>query len=315
VSAGLRRLVAVLSILAVAAGCGAATVPSPSTAPAASDGASHEPGPPGLDWTTAEVERPAGMDAAPPSIPPVGNNGGLGHPGHFSGQGNPYDLAAIGDRLIAVGYTFPDFHAVTWTSSDRHAWTLADLQPGTDGAFASGIAAGLDSGPARGQVAAVGRIGNDAAAWSSNDGTMWTPATGGADFVGAPQTAMTTVAAGPLGFVAGGWAGITNQSGRPRFWTSTDGATWVRLPADEGGGDGRVSAIAAGPRGGGDEGAGRPGDGLSGLDLARWRVLAAGPRRAAARQGPDALGHRGRARLGRGRLEPGDERRDGLALA
>ena len=40
--------------------------------------ASHEPGPPGLDWETAQVERPEGMDATPPSVPPVGGGGGLG---------------------------------------------------------------------------------------------------------------------------------------------------------------------------------------------------------------------------------------------
>jgi hypothetical protein len=249
VRAGVRRLVVVVSILAVMAGCGRATGPSAPSAPAASDAGSHVPGPAGLDWATAEVERPAGMDATPPSIPPVGSGGGLGHPGHFSGQGNPYDLAAVGDRLIAVGYTYPDFHAVAWTSRDRHAWTLADLQPGTDDAFASGIAAGLDSGPTHGHVAIVGRIANDAAAWTSTDGTTWTPATGGAAFVEAPQTEMTTVVAGPHGFVAGGSAGITNQPGRPRFWASTDGTTWARLPIDDAGGDGRVTAIAGGPLG------------------------------------------------------------------
>jgi len=68
VRAGVRRLVLVVSILAVAAGCGSATGPSASSAPAASDAGSHVPGPAGLEWATAEVERPAGMDAAPPSI-------------------------------------------------------------------------------------------------------------------------------------------------------------------------------------------------------------------------------------------------------
>jgi hypothetical protein len=182
--------------------------------------AGHEPGPPGLDWTTAQVERPAGMDATPPSISPVGGNGGLGHPGHFSGQGNPYDLAAVGDRLIAVGYTFPDFHAVAWSATDRHAWSLADIGPGTDDAFAPGDRGRPPGWPAAGRVAVVGRIGSDAAAWTSGDGTTWSAAASGNSFHEPPETQMTTVAAGPNGFVAGGWAGISNRpgtggSGRP----------------------------------------------------------------------------------------------------
>jgi hypothetical protein len=248
VKAGLGRLLAVAATIAVA-GCGSAA-PAGSGSPAepAPSLASHEPGPPGLDWTTADVERPAGMEAAPPSISPVGSNGGLGHPGHFAGQGNPYDLAPVGDRLVAVGYTFPDFHAVAWASNDRHGWQLADLQPGTDSAFALSIAAGLDTGPTAGRVAVVGRIGNDAAAWTSGDGRTWVPATGGLEFVEPPETRMTTVVAGPGGFVAGGWAGISNQPGEPRFWTSPDGGSWTRLALD-GAADGRVAAIARGPDG------------------------------------------------------------------
>jgi hypothetical protein len=191
------------------------------------------------------------MDATPPSIPPVGGGGGLGHPGHFASQGNPFDLAAIGDRLVAVGYTFPDFHAVTWTSStpDRRHWTIGALPTDRDGAFALSIATGLATGPTAGHVSVVGRIGNDAAAWTSTDGVKWRPATGGSSFVEAPETRMTTVAAGPGGFIAGGWAGIVNQPGSARFWTSPDGTGWTRLDDGPGMTDGRVAAITAGPTG------------------------------------------------------------------
>jgi hypothetical protein len=191
------------------------------------------------------------MDAAPPSIPPVGSNGGLGHPGHFSGQGNPYDLAAVGDRLIAVGYTFPDFHAVAWSATDRHAWSLADIDPGTDDAFAEAIAAGLPDGPTAGRVAVVGRIGTDGAAWTNADGTNWAAAAASANaFHEPPETQITTVVAGPNGFVAGGWAGISNQPGAGRFWASPDGRSWARLATgavpDP---DGRIASIARGPHG------------------------------------------------------------------
>jgi hypothetical protein len=189
------------------------------------------------------------MNAEPPSIPPVGSGGGLGHPGHFAGQGNPYDVVAIGGTLVAVGYTFPGFHAVTWSSADREHWQLAELPGGAENAFALSIATGAAGGPLAGRSVIVGRIANDAAAWSSSDGTSWAQAGGGGPFVEAPETRMTTVVAGPHGFVAGGWAGIVNEGGHARFWTSPDGATWTRATVDPGPDDGRVAAIAAGPGG------------------------------------------------------------------
>ena len=230
-----------------AAGCGATAT----TSGGPSGAASHEPGPPGLDWATADVERPAGMDATPPSIPPVGAGGGLGHPGHFASQGNPYDVAAIGDRLVAVGYTFPDFVPVTWTTTDpnRHHWTLAGLPASSDGVFAYAIATGATSGPTAGRVAIVGRDNNDAAAWTSSDGASWEPAGGGSALVETPATGMSAVVAGPDGFIAGGWAGALNQPGAPRFWASPDGRTWTRLSSANAGSDGRVQSIAAGPGG------------------------------------------------------------------
>src|SRR5262249_20352086 len=152
--------------------------------------------------------------------------------------------------LVAVGYTFPDFHAVAWSSTDRHAWSLADIDPGTNDAFAQAIAAGLPDGPTAGRVAVVGRIGTDAAAWTSTDGSAWDRASGANAFHEPPETQMTAVVAGPHGFVAGGWAGISNQPGRARFWGSGDGRSWERLPGgahpDQ---DGRVASIARGPNG------------------------------------------------------------------
>jgi len=239
--AGRASLAATMAIgIVVAAGCGATpTTPVPVGGPPAA-GASHVPGPPGLDWAVAaQIERPAGMSAEPPSIPPVDpNHGGLGHPGHFSGQGNPFDVVRIGDRLVAPGYTFPDFHAVTWTATDREHWSLAELPPGRTGAFGLAIATG------NGRSVIVGRIGNDAAAWSSTDGMTWVPVDGGGTFVEAPETRMTAVVATARGFVAGGFAGISNEPGSARFWTSADGRSWLRVPDGPGFADGRVASIA-----------------------------------------------------------------------
>jgi hypothetical protein len=256
VRSGVRGLVvaaSVVSVASLATACGAPTSTGSPTVGGSAPPGSHEPGPPGLDWSIAEVERPAGMDATPPSISPVGSSGGLGHPGHFSGQGNPYDLAAVGDRLIAVGYTFPDFHAVAWSATDRHAWALAAIDPGTDDAFAQALASGLAAGPTTDRVAVVGRIGTDAAAWTGTDGATWAPATGTNDaFHEPPETQMTTVVAGPRSFVAGGWAGLSNQPGAARFWASPDGRSWARLSDRAAGAeapDGRVASIARGPDG------------------------------------------------------------------
>ena len=187
------------------------------------------------------------MEATPPSIPPV-TGGGLGHPGHFAGQGNPVDIAAIGDSLVAVGFTFPEIRAVAWSSADRQHWALGPLPPAADGGFALSIAAGT-TGPAVGRAAIVGRIGNDAAAWTSTDGATWQPARGDG-LVEAPGIRMTAVAATDR-FVAGGWAGIVTQPGVARFWRSADGRAWQPAPIDAGpnGVDGRVASVAAGPGG------------------------------------------------------------------
>ena len=202
-------------------------------------------GPAGVDWVTAaDVERPEGMSATPPSISPVGNGGGLGHPGHFSGQGNPLDVATDGERWIAVGYTYPDFRGVTWTSTDRQRWALGEVRPGQADTFVLAIAA---SG---GRWVAVGRHGGEAAAWSSTDGSVWQPGEAAGDgFLEPPETRMTTVIATSSGLIAGGWAGLITQDGRPRFWTSVDGTAWTRRADDPGLADGRVASIVAGPGG------------------------------------------------------------------
>jgi hypothetical protein len=112
-AAGRGRPAAVVGVaILLVAGCGSAPGSPGPVGPPSAVAASHVPGPPGLDWAVAaEIERPAGMSADPPSVPPVASHGGLGHPGHFSGQGDPFDVARIDGRLVAPGYTFPEFHA------------------------------------------------------------------------------------------------------------------------------------------------------------------------------------------------------------
>jgi hypothetical protein len=241
-----RRVVAATSLVVVAIAVLAALAATRGTSPPAAEGPPPSPGPPGVDWVeAASVERPAGMTADPPSISPVGNGGGLGHPGHFSGQGNPFDVAAGPGLLVAVGYTYPEFHGVTWTSTDRQTWSLHEISPGQVETFVLSIVAGP------GGWVAVGRHAAEAAAWSSADGLAWQPATaaGGDGFREPPETQMTTVVATPGGYLAGGWAGLFTAPGHARFWTSTDGTEWTRLADDPAFDDGRVLSIAAGPAG------------------------------------------------------------------
>ena len=183
------------------------------------------------------------MDATPPSIPPV-SGGGLGHPGHFSGQGNLYDVAAVGDRLVAVGYTYPAFRGAVWTTTDRQAWALSELPGADEPTIPTAITTGEN-----GTVVIVGRIGNRVAAWTGPDGASWIPIDGGDAFVEPPETRMTAVVASGAGFIAGGWSGLFNGPGRARFWTSRDGSRWTRAADGPEDGDGRVAAIAAGPNG------------------------------------------------------------------
>ncbi|HET7471581.1 MAG TPA: hypothetical protein VFJ71_00515 [Candidatus Limnocylindrales bacterium] len=183
------------------------------------------------------------MDAAPPSIPPV-TGGGLGHPGHFAGQGNVMDVTPTGSRLVAIGYTVPAFRGATWITTDRQTWTLAELAGGDQPTVPTAIAHEPD-----GATVAVGRAGGRAAAWWTADPPAWMAVGGGDAFVEPPETRMTSVVATDHGFAAGGWAGLITQPGHPRFWTSPDGRTWSRAGDASSRDDGRVAAIAAGPGG------------------------------------------------------------------
>ena len=118
------RVAAVAAPSATSSPVAEAPTPPPTLAPDAS---------PGLDWATAaDVQRPPGMSAEAPSIPPV-TGGGLGHPGHFTGQGHLVDVVAgPGGRLVAVGYAFPGWLASAWTSDDGTHWVHHDLGAGEE---------------------------------------------------------------------------------------------------------------------------------------------------------------------------------------
>jgi hypothetical protein len=190
--------------------------------PVASDAAAI----PGLTWAAADVERPPGMSGEEPSIPPVSEEGGgLGHPGHFSGQGYVVDVADGPAGLVAAGYAFPGWHATAWTSDDGQRWArhLVDEDEDT---FVQAIAVA-----STGYVAA-GRAGQDAAAWTSSDGVTWQRAAGPPPEPGY-ETRMTSLAGGPDGIVAVGWARSPTAPTSPRFWRSIDGRAWELAQVDD----------------------------------------------------------------------------------
>ena len=178
-----------------------------------------------------------------PSVPPV-DGGGLGHPGHFSGQGYLVDVAAgPGGRLVAVGYAFPGWRATAWVSLDGERWARHDLDAG-DGSFALSVA-GDES-----RFVAVGSVGSSPAAWRSTDGETWQRAPDGPELSEDSEVRMATAAAvADRGFVAGGWAGPLGGPVSARFWASADGLAWRRVADDPGDAGNRVLSIASGPAG------------------------------------------------------------------
>jgi hypothetical protein len=90
----------------------------------------------------------------------------------------------------------------------------------------------------------------DAAVWVSADGLAWSRVLAGeAVFGGAADQAMVMVAAGGPGLVGVGYD-FSGGDGEATVWTSPDGLTWSRVPADEavfgGTGDQVMAALAAG---------------------------------------------------------------------
>lgn len=185
------------------------------------------------------------MSAAEPSIPAVGPGGGLGHPGHFPGQGYLVDVTDGPAGLVAAGYAFPGWHATAWTSSDGNRW-VRHVVDERDDTFALAIAATAS------EYVAVGRAGGDPAAWTSPDGMTWRRAARDLPETGL-ETRLTTVAAGDGGIVAGGWAASPTAPTSSRLWWSADGAAWAVALMGSGdvatGEELRVTSIAAGPAG------------------------------------------------------------------
>jgi hypothetical protein len=209
--------------VALAAGCGSSVAPSsapPSAAPSVGPS-----GPPvlGLDWGRAtSVERPANFEqTVPPDYPGT-------HPIlRINGQAYMVDVVGLpAGGFVAVGYLPPDWTPVSWTSPDGETWAIHAF--GTGGfTFPVAVSVGAD-----GTIVAVGRSGTKPVAWTSRDGASWRESA--VPVLGTDGTAerMTSVVAGPGGFLAGGSVGPELLDRHARFWTSPDGATWTAVADD-----------------------------------------------------------------------------------
>ena len=201
---------------------------TPSGTSEGSAGAAGQPsGPPvlGIDWGRATaVERPENYEA---TLAP-GYAGA--HPIlRIPGQATMADVMALPDGgYVSVGYSPPAWTPLAWTSTDGLTWRMHEIGA-TEFTFPEALATGSD-----GAVVAVGRSGRLPMAWTTNDGVAWQAhdvATLGSD--GAPER-MTTVAAGDVGYVAGGSVGPELAERHARFWTSPDGSNWQHVPDDAG---------------------------------------------------------------------------------
>jgi hypothetical protein len=216
---------AALLAAALVAGCGTSSA-SPSTPPVL-----------GIDWgRVASVERPQVYEetVAPSYV--------AAHPIlRIAGQAMMTDLVArSGGGFAAIGYVPPDWHPTAWTSDDGATWTLRPIED-TPFTFPVALARGAD-----GTLVAVGRSGPKPVAWTSPDGVAWTRHE--VPVLGTDGTAerMTSITAGPSGFVAGGSVGPELFDRQGRFWTSPDGATWTPAPMqDEVFHDAEVRSVAA----------------------------------------------------------------------
>lgn len=209
-NAGWRRVVGGIGAVIILAACQAAPTSRPS-------------GELGIDWgRVASVERPANYEetVAPSYV--------ARHPIlRIHGQASPVDLFTLrGGGYVAVGYAPPDWVPFAWTSSDGDRWAIHPM--GSTGfTFPVAVATGAD-----GTVVAVGRSGRVPVAWTTRDGVAWEQhAVATLGDAGIPER-MTTVTAGPSGFVAGGSVGPELADRHARFWHSVDGITWVPAADD-----------------------------------------------------------------------------------
>ena len=145
------------------------------------------------------------------------------------------DLASGSLGVVAVGADGKpgDYDAAVWISADGLVW---ERVPHDEEVFGGeGDQVMLSVVQTENAAVIVGKSGEHATVWVSNDGREWTRALidGSSDGIGSEPSAMSDVALGGPGLVAVGGAGFES---RPAVWLSADGTMWSRLPDPLGGG-------------------------------------------------------------------------------
>jgi hypothetical protein len=136
-------------------------------------------------------------------------------------------IGVPGHGFVSVGYAYPGWHPVAWTSPDGVHWSIRVVGT-TEFTFPVALAVGPD-----GTIVAVGRSGSKPVAWTSSDaGVSWSEHAVSILGDGTVAERMTTVIATADGFVAGGSVGPELAERHARFWRSSDGATWRPSPDD-----------------------------------------------------------------------------------
>jgi hypothetical protein len=136
-------------------------------------------------------------------------------------------LAACGPAATSADVTSP----APASAVPADAQASANSLTGLDGVTLRGVAA-FDGG-----VLAVGSDADGAAAWTSQDGVAWEPAT--VDDAGAAPS-LVAVAFAESGLAFGG-----DDLGTSLLWTSGDGDSWQPAQDGKAGPDGRVNAVVA----------------------------------------------------------------------
>ncbi|MGI8810386.1 MAG: hypothetical protein ACR2KK_21555 [Acidimicrobiales bacterium] len=180
---------------------------------------------------------------AEPNFTPEAFYSLAGLAGPDDGQGTWTAVGGVRDEHV----TKP----VVWSAVDGIRWTRADLDTGVDrqGVVAAVVRRG-------GLAVAVGAAQTpgghrDARVWASEDGGPWR-AVELATVAGGPgDQGMTSVAAGPVGFVAAGFD-HSRPRGVPAMWWSPDGMAWSRVGAGPGSpfsAGQAINGVAVGERG------------------------------------------------------------------
>lgn len=162
----------------------------------------------------------------------------------FEVQPSVNDVVALGDGFLAYGSTSGNERAALWTSFDGREWQLVAGFPASPSSTVNAVAA---SGT---RLVAVGASylerGTMALAWTSVDGLVWQRVL---DLDAFEEGEMLGVVPLGTGFLAVGRAGGDEREDlRAAVWSSPDGLSWLRGPADPSFGGARMSdVIRAGP--------------------------------------------------------------------